>query len=136
MTRSRAEGLQKAGRVPIYEYRCRSCRKRASVFIRSITTTLSATCNHCGSADLSRLFSRVSVLRSEGDGSSGGFDESSLGDVDENDPRSVAKWVRKMSRQMGEPLDGNMEADLERLEAGELADEYADEPEEDFAGVE
>ena len=133
---SRAEELPKAGSVPIYEYRCRSCRKRTSVFIRSMFTTPSATCNHCGSADLARLFSRVAVLRSEGDGPPRGFDESSLGDVDENDPRSVAKWVRKMSRQMGEPLDGNMEADLERLEAGELADEYADEPEEDFAGVE
>ena len=121
--------------MPIYEYRCHTCRKRTSVFTRSMFTASSATCNHCGSADLVRLFSRVAVLRPEGDGPSGGFDESSLGDVDEDDPRSVAKWVRQMSRQMGEPLDANMEADLDRMEAGEMPDDYADEPEEDFAGV-
>jgi hypothetical protein len=65
----------------------------------------------------------------------GAFDESSLDGVDESDPRSVAKWVRKMSRQMGEPLDSDMEADLERMEAGEMPDDFAGEPEEDFAGV-
>jgi hypothetical protein len=99
-----------------------------------VSTEISGTCEHCGSPDLARLFSRVAVHRSAGDDSNG-FDESSLGDVDENDPRSVAKWVRKMSRQMGEPLDATMEADLERMEAGEMPDDYADEPEEDFAGV-
>jgi putative FmdB family regulatory protein len=119
--------------LPIYEYRCNACRKRTSVFTRSVGTDVSSVCEHCGSVDLSRLFSRVAVHRSGDDG--GSFDESALGDVDENDPRSVAKWVRKMSRQMGEPLDANMEVDLERMEAGEMPDDYPGEPEEDFAGV-
>jgi len=119
--------------VPIYEFRCNACRKGTSAFTRSISTPISASCEHCGSADVSRLFSRVAVLRAVDGG--GSFDESSLGDVDENDPRSVAKWVRKMSRQMGEPLDASMSADLERMEAGEMPDDLADDPEEDFAGV-
>ena len=63
------------------------------------------------------MFSRVAVLRG-GDGLD--LAESSLGDVDENDPRSVAKWVRKMSRDMGEPLDADMQGELERMEAGEM----------------
>jgi len=84
---------------------------------------------------MSRLFSRVAVLRS-GDDSGDGFDESSLAEVDENDPRSVARWVRKMSREMGEPLDPEMEAGLERMEAGEMPeDDVADEADEDFAEV-
>lgn len=119
--------------MPIYEFRCNACRRRTSVFTRSIGAAIPGACEHCGSADLSRIFSRVAVHRSGDD--SAGFDESSLGDVDENDPRSVAKWVRKMSRQMGEPLDSNMEADLERMEAGDMPDDYSGEPEEDFAGV-
>jgi putative FmdB family regulatory protein len=120
--------------VPIYEFRCDACSRRTSVFVRTATAGVTGVCQHCGSGELSRLFSRVAVHRSS-NGDSGGFDESSLGDVDENDPRSVAKWVRKMSREMGEPLDSSMEADLERMEAGEMPDDYADEPEEDFAGV-
>jgi len=77
----------------------------------------------------------VAVLRSGDNG--GGFDESALGDVDENDPRSIARWVRKMSSEMGEPLDSETEADLERLEAGEMPDDFgdADGGDEEFASV-
>ena len=106
--------------MPIYEFRCAACRKRTSVFARSVSADVSAVCEHCGSADLTRLFSRVAVHRS---GDEGGFDEASLADVDENDPRSMAKWVRKMSKDMGEPLDADMEGELERMEAGELPDD-------------
>ena len=121
--------------MPIYEFRCAACRRRTSVFTRSIGAPISAVCEHCGSSELSRLMSRVAVLRPESDGYDG-LDESSLADVDENDPRSMARWVRKMSRQMGEPLDAEMEADLERMETGEMPDDYAgDEAEDEFAGV-
>jgi len=104
--------------MPIYEYRCNACRKRSSVFVRTVSSLTAPTCEHCGSADVERLFSRVAVLRGDD-----GLDVagSSLGDVDENDPRSVAKWVRKMSREMGEPLDAGMQSELERVEAGEMS---------------
>ena len=118
------------GLMPIYEFRCNACRRRTSVFTRSISSPVSAVCQHCGSPELSRLISRVAVLRSEDDGPSG-FDESSLADVDENDPRSVSRWVRRMSRQMGEPLDAEMEADLERMEAGEMPDDFGENGDED-----
>ncbi len=122
--------------MPIYEFRCHTCRRRTSVFTRSIGAPATGACEHCGSADLSRLMSRVAVHRSNGDPSPT-FDESSLGDVDENDPRSIARWVRKMSGEMGEPLDPEMESDLERLEAGEMPDDFdsADPFEEEFASA-
>ncbi|MEK7247309.1 MAG: zinc ribbon domain-containing protein [Chloroflexota bacterium] len=101
--------------MPIYEYRCPACRKRTSVFVRSMTAPDTAACEHCGSTEATRVFSRVAVLRGDE-----GFSEASLGDIDESDPRSVAKWVRKMSREMGEPLDGDMQSELERMEAGEM----------------
>lgn len=121
--------------MPIYEYRCEKCRKRTSVFTRSVSATVTAACEHCGSKKLSRLFSRVAVRRSGDD--TGGFDESSLAGIDENDPRQMAKFIRKMSRDMGEPLDAEMESDLERMEAGELPDEGSDSDsfEDDFASV-
>ena len=84
---------------------------------------------------MSRLISRVSVVRSEEDAFSS-LDESSLADVDENDPTSMARWVRRMSRQMGEPLDAEAEAELDRMEAGEMPDDFSDgdDVEEAFAG--
>ena len=111
--------------MPIYEFRCGRCRRRTSVFTRSIGGEIKAVCSHCGSNDMSRLISRVAIVRSEGDAFAG-LDESSLADVDENDPRSMARWVRSMSRQMGEPLDAEAEADLDRMEAGEMPDDLGD----------
>lgn len=95
------------------------------MFTRSIGGPLEAVCSHCGSRDMVRLISRVAVLRSDED-MFAGLDESSLADVDENDPRSMARWVRRMSRQMGEPLDAEMESELERMEAGELPEDFED----------
>ena len=109
--------------MPIYEFRCHRCRRRTSVFTRSIGGPAKAVCSHCGSRDMARLISRVAVLHS-GDDDFAGLDESSLADVDENDPRSMARWVRRMSRQMGEPMDAEMETELERMEAGEMPDDF------------
>ena len=111
--------------MPIYEFRCQSCRRRTSLFTRSIGGGAEAVCSHCGSRDMSRLISRVAVLHSEDDAFSG-LDESSLADLDENDPRSMARWVRSMSRQMGEPMDSETEGALERMEAGEMPDDFDD----------
>ena len=111
--------------MPIYEYRCHACRKRTSVFTRSIGAPAQATCEHCGSEETSRLISRVAVLRPDSD-EFDSLDESTMADVDENDPRSMARWVRKMSREMGEPLDGEAEGELERMEAGELPADFDD----------
>jgi hypothetical protein len=103
--------------------------------MRSIGAPATATCEHCGSGETSRLMSRVAVLRPGAD-ELDSLDESSMADLDENDPRSMARWVRKMSRQMGEPLDPEMESDLERMEVGEMPDDFAgDEAEDGFAGV-
>lgn len=109
--------------MPIYEFRCTACRKRTSVFVRSVTSVAKPACDHCGSKKTQRIFSRVAVLRGDD-----GLDlaESSMGDIDENDPRSVAKWVRKMSREMGEPLDADMQGELERMESGEMPDDPDD----------
>ena len=120
--------------MPIYEFRCERCRRRTSVFTRSIGGGTEAVCSHCGSRKMSRLFSRVAVVHS-GEDAFSGLDESSLADVDENDPASMARWVRSMSRQMGEPLDAEAEAELERLEAGEMPDDFSDgdDPDDAFA---
>jgi len=114
--------------VPIYEYRCPDCRKRSSVFVRSFNAPETAACDHCGSKKATRVFSRVAFHRGED-----AMSESALGDVDESDPRSVAKWVRNMSREMGEPLEGDMLSDLERMESGEMPDDDAGGDDDSFA---
>lgn len=119
--------------MPIYEFRCAACRKRTSVFVRSVSAEVSGACEYCGSSKLTRIFSRVAVHRLTGD--ERGFDESSLAGLDENDPRSMAKWVRKMSRDMGESMDAEMESQLDRMEAGEMPDDDDGLGDDDYAGV-
>jgi putative FmdB family regulatory protein len=108
--------------MPIYEYRCQDCRKRTSVFVRSIGAAVEARCEHCGSPRLSRLISRVAVGRSSG-GSLDDFDESMLADVDESDPRSMARFARRMRDEMGEDLGPDFDDAIEKMEAGQLPDE-------------
>lgn len=117
--------------MPIYEYCCNRCQRRCSLFVRSIGASVQAACPHCGSQDMRRLISRVAILRSEEDTLEGLADDASLADVDEKDPRSVARWVRRMSKKMGEPLDAEMAADLEQMEAGEMPEDFDDGSEEE-----
>ena len=50
-------------------------------------------------------------------------DPSSLSGLDENDPRSLARWMRKMSRETGEDLGPEFDEMVDRMEAGESPEE-------------
>ncbi len=107
--------------MPIYEYRCNGCGRRVSIFWRSLSEleTKSPRCSRCGSQNLTRLVSRVAVLRSEESQMESLADPSAFGDLDENDPKSIGRWMRKMSREMGEDLGDEFGEVVDRLEAGE-----------------
>ncbi len=109
--------------MPIYEYRCNKCRRRVSVLVRTYTPPEHPECDRCGSDDLRRIFSRVAVLRSEDSRLESLSDPSSLAGLDENDPRSMARWMRRMSGEMGEDLGDEFHEVVDRLEAGEDPEE-------------
>ena len=111
--------------MPIYEYRCGACRRRVSVFQRSMSVSTSPRCPNCGAGDLTRLISRFAVVRGEEALLGSLDDESLLSGVDEKDPRSVAAWARKMSSRFGEDLGGDFEEAIQEMEsgAGSLDDE-------------
>jgi putative FmdB family regulatory protein len=104
--------------MPIYEYRCKGCRRRVSL-LRSFSDTSVPRCPACDSEDLIRLVSRVAVLRSEESRLDSLADPSSLAGLDENDPRSLARWMRKMSQETGEDMGPEFDEMVGRLEAGE-----------------
>lgn len=118
-----------ACQMPIYEYRCQECGRRLSVFQRSMSAPVSAACDRCGSLHLERLMSRVSVVRSSDSILDSYDDERMLADVDENDPRSVARWARRMGSELGEELGPEFDEMVERMEAGEMPEELAGEDE-------
>ena len=110
--------------MPIYEYRCGNCKRRVSVFFRSFSATTEPRCPNCNSDQLTRLVSRVAQIKSEDARLDAMSDPSSFGDVDENDPKSVAKFMRKMGDQMGsEELGPEFGEMVERMESGENPEE-------------
>jgi len=113
--------------VPIYEYRCNGCGRRVSLFQRSIQSEAAAVCPQCSSRDLVRLISRVAVVRSEGGRLDDLASDAGMADLDERDPRSLARWARRMGREMGEELGPDFDEVVERLESGEMPDDVDEE---------
>jgi putative FmdB family regulatory protein len=109
--------------MPIYEFRCNNCHKRLTVFQRNINAPATAVCPNCGGSDLRRLVSRFAVVRNEDQMLDSLDDDSLLSGVDENDPRSVAAWARKMQSKMGEDIDPQFDEMIDRMEAGESPDD-------------
>ena len=110
--------------MPIYEYRCHDCRRRVSVFFRSFSDVDNApVCPRCGGQHLSRLISRVSVVRSEDSRLDDLTDPGMLDGLDEDDPKSVARWMRKMSAEAGEDMPPEFDEVIDRLESGQTPEE-------------
>jgi putative FmdB family regulatory protein len=111
--------------VPIYEYGCQDCRKRTSVFVRSMNTRVRVRCEHCGGTKLRRLISRVAVGRASGGGLDG-IDERMLAGIDESDPRSMARFARQMRDELGEDAGPEFDQAIEQMEGGEFPDDDGD----------
>lgn len=107
--------------MPIYEYTCHDCKRRISLLWRSFADaeTREPVCPRCGGNDLTRLISRVSVVRSEESRLDNLADTPDLSGLDENDPKSLARFMRKMASETGEDLGPEFEEVVDRLEAGE-----------------
>ena len=107
--------------MPIYEYRCSDCKKKVSVFFRTLSAVdhSAARCPICGGKNLTRLVSRVRALRSEEGRLDSLADESALAGLDENDPKSMGRWMRKMAAESGEGMPPEFDEVVGRLEAGE-----------------
>ncbi len=90
--------------MPIYEYHCAGCRHRVSLLVLAPSTAPSPRCPKCGSEALTRLMSRFATVKSEEDRLESLADPSKLGDLDEDDPKSVARFMKKMGQELGEDL--------------------------------
>jgi putative FmdB family regulatory protein len=110
--------------MPTYEYRCLDCGKRASVYqTYDEYGKIEVNCPHCASVNLQRLLNRVRIARSEESRIDTLADPSAWGDFDEQDPRSMARMMRKMGDELGEEMPPEFDEVVGRLEAGESPEE-------------
>lgn len=99
--------------MPIYEYRCQDCGKHSSYILLSRNDQSSVVCRQCRSSKLERLMSRFSAPKSEEARMEALADPTKFGDVDENDPQSMARFMKKMGQEMGEDLGDDFDAAME-----------------------
>src|SRR2546427_11696372 len=110
--------------MPIYEYRCNKCKKKVSVLTLRVSEEVNPECDRCGSKELSRLMSRFATVKSEEARLDALADPGSLSGLDENDPKSMARWMRKMGKEMGEDLSGeDFDQMVDEMEAGNMPDD-------------
>jgi putative FmdB family regulatory protein len=95
--------------MPIYEYRCEDCGKISEFLMIKTDDKVTPQCNRCKSKKMSRVLSKVRVVRSEESRMESLADPSKWGVLDEKDPRSMAKMMKRMGKEMGEDMDMNMD---------------------------
>ncbi len=107
--------------MPIYEYRCEDCRRRVSVLVKRMGQEAEA-CPRCGGRRLVRLVSRFALARSEEARLERLADDAELAGLDENDPRSVARFMKRMGQELGEEAGEDFEQAMEELESGKMGE--------------
>ena len=119
--------------MPIYEYKCHDCGRRSTFLLLRIDPAFAPSCRHCQSARMSRLVSRVAVLQSEESHLERLADPSRLGDLDENNPQSVSRWMKRMGHELGGELGGDLDEMVDEAMEEETGDAGLSEgPEEGF----
>jgi putative FmdB family regulatory protein len=121
--------------MPIYEFYCVDCHTVYSFLSRTVNTTKRPDCPRCGRPKLERRVSRFAISKGqtkppESDAGMPDVDEAKLEQameqlaseaegMDEDDPRQMARFMRKLCASAGVPLNEKMEEAVRRLEAGE-----------------
>jgi len=89
--------------MPVYEYRCNVCGRRAALFYKTYKAYDVAnadnahTCPHCGSHDLTRLISRVAIQKPSRDFSGMASDEM-LSVLEGGDSREVGRMMHQLGQ--------------------------------------
>jgi putative FmdB family regulatory protein len=120
--------------MPIFEFLCPTCNRIYAFLSLSPQPTRQPTCPRCGAVDLTRVASAFAVggrreRAAAKEQSQGANDDrmenemmrmaSEFGEDDAEDPRAMARMMRRMADASGEPVTPAMAEMLRRLEAGE-----------------
>jgi len=117
--------------MPIYEYICPKCNGRFQKLVRGFSDPVGLACPRCASTEVQRAVSRVAVLKSEESRADALADPSMFAGLDENDPRSIARWAKKLGKELGEEAGEDWDSMVEEMLEEELSGEGEDGEDED-----
>lgn len=127
--------------MPIHEFYCPDCHRVYNFLARRPNVTKRPSCPRCSRPKLERKISRFAISKGLTEPSEGpdgmdlpdGLDEAKMEralaemageaeNINEDDPRQMARMMRKLYDGAGLPLGEGMEEAMRRLEAGEDPD--------------
>lgn len=106
--------------MPIYEFRCVSCGKVSSFFIRSISSALDPYCNHCQSRDMQRRMSSFSLGKTPQSVQSQYSSAGSSGLDFYSDPRNIGRQVEDSFQQYGIDMPQSVRNNIDAAREGDL----------------
>lgn len=103
--------------MPIYEFWCSSCEDKISIYQQGFAS-ISHSCPNCGNKKLERIFSPVSIRKTDKQvyeeiRSDSQFERA----LKKNDPKAIAQWVERTSR--GGEIPEECKETVGRLAKGE-----------------
>ncbi|MCK5064958.1 MAG: zinc ribbon domain-containing protein [Candidatus Fermentibacteraceae bacterium] len=105
--------------MPIYEYLCKRCNIIFQFLVRHPSKDTLPVCPKCDNKNMERVMSSFSFGSGHSSKSDGLEDDPSLAGLDEEDPKAMARAIRRMADELGEDLGSEVSEALSRLEAGE-----------------
>ena len=109
--------------MPTYEYRCKDCNHNFELFLSyQEYENTSVACPDCGSQDPERIIRPIRIARTE-EARLDSLSDPSLLDSLDDDPQSLGKMMREMSRELGEDMGPEFDEVVDRLEKGQSPEE-------------
>lgn len=107
--------------MPSYDFRCEDCKKRVVLTFKTYADydTAAKVCPRCQGTRLTRVITRVAIGRSEESRFSSMDDDAALDDLADADPRTLGRFMRRMSGEVGEDMGEEFNEVVGRLERGE-----------------
>ncbi len=112
--------------MPLYEYRCLDCKKRSTILVLSLANQTPAACSHCASTRVERILSRFASPKSEEARLEALADPSNLAGLDEHDPRSMTRFMKKIGKEIGEDFGDDLSEAMESNETDALESDSTD----------
>ena len=110
--------------MPTYDFICNKCEKRFEVFMTFNEYGKKAVvCTYCQSDNVRRRMTKVRIAKSDDSRMESAADDFSGMDGIEDDPKALARMMRKMGGEMGEDLPTEFNEVVDRLEAGQSPEE-------------
>ena len=110
--------------MPTYDFICNDCQQRFDVFMTFSEYGKKAVhCAQCQSENVRRRMTKVRIAKSdESRMESAANDFAGLEGI-ENDPKALARMMKKMGKEMGEDLPSEFNEVVGQLEAGQSPEE-------------